>query len=321
MRTRLLWRAVMIGALAMGTLGACGDDDDDETASPTGAGSSTTAAAGGDSDANELNIEMVDYGYKVTGSLKAGLATVTSTNTGKEWHMAGFGKLKEGATVEDLTKALQAGGEGGGEGGGEEEDPTAKFIEEELGAPGHILQPGETQSLTVDVLKPGNYVMLCFLPTEGEGTPHFAKGMVNSFEVAEEKSAAAAPTEDAAITLGDETDPEGVPADLKGGERTFKITSSGDKTKDFIVGQVKPGKKFEDFDTYFETEFEKEGGPAKGVAANAPGTILGSTFEVKPGQTIWMTVDLPPGKTYFVSSINTEGSDETVDKVVEVTVT
>ena len=318
MRTRLMWRAVMIGALAMGTLGACGDDDD-EAASPTatGSGSSTTAAAG-DSAANELNIEMVDYGYKVTGSLKAGLATVTSTNTGKEWHMAGLGKLKEGATVEDVTKALQASGEGG-----EEEDPTAQFIEKELGSPGHILQPGETQSLTVDVLEPGNYVMLCFLPTEGEGTPHFAKGMVNSFEVAEEKSAAAAPKEDAAITLGDETEPTGLPADLKGGKRTFKITSSGEKTKDFIVGQLKPGKQFEDFDKYFEEEFEKEGGPAKGVAANAPGNILGSTFHVEPGQSIWMTVDLPPGETYFVSATNNEGDGEdgTVDKFVKVNVT
>lgn len=315
MRTRLMCRALMIGALAMGTLGACADDDD-ETASPTVSGSSTTAAAGGETDANEVTIEMVDYGYKVTGSLKAGLATVTTTNTGKEWHMAGFGKLKEGATVDALSKALTAAGPGS-----EENDPTAEFIEKELGTPGHILQPGETQSLTVDVLEPGKYVMVCFLPTEGEGVPHFAKGMVNELEVAEERSAGAAPKEDAAITLGDETNPEGVPADLKGGKRTFKITSSGEKTKDFIVGQVNPGKKFEDFDTYFETEFEKEGGPEKGVAAKAPGTVLGSTFEIKPGQTIWMTIDLPPGKTYFVSATNTEGSDETVDKVLEVDVT
>ena len=240
MRGRFVWRAALVGALMGGALAACGDDDEEATTDTTAAGSE-----GGGSGDNTRRVEMVDSGYKVSGELKSGLATIESTNSGDEWHMAGFGKLKAGKTLGELVTALQnaGGGEGGpaqgggatettaagatlraagqetttttaAEGGGEEGDPFAEFIEEELGSPGHILQPGQTQALTVD-LDPGSYVMLCFLPTEGEGTPHFAKGMVGGFEVAEEATDAAAPEADATIKLGDDAEPTGVPTDWR----------------------------------------------------------------------------------------------------------
>lgn len=314
MRAGTVWRAMFVGALAMGVLGACSDDDDD-----TGSATNTTAEADGGAGGgtNELKIEMVDYGYKVTGSLKSGLTTITSTNTGTEWHMAGLGKLKDGATVEELTAALQASDESS------EEDPTAEFIEQQLDTPGHILQPGSTQSLTVDVLDAGTYVMMCFLPTEGEGTPHFAKGMIGSFTVADEDSGTREPAADAEITLDDEADPTGL-TELASGKRTFKVTSSGAKGKDFTLAQLNEGKAFEDFDTYFESEFEREGGPSKGAAANAPGRLLASTFEIQPGQSIWVTVDIPKGDTYVVSTTNSDsedGDEATVDKFVKVTAT
>lgn len=353
MRKRFVWRAVLVGVLMAGALGACGDDDDDETTTDTTA----AGAAGSDDGDNTLAVEMVDYGYEVDGELKAGLATITSTNTGDEWHMAGFGRLKEGRTVAELVTALQAAGGGGGEEGGppgeggageegapadtsaeggepaagqegeqggeDEPDPLAEFIEEELGTPGHILQPGQTQSLTVDVLDAGSYVMLCFLPTEGEGTPHFAKGMVAGFEVAEEAADVAQPEADATITLADEAEPEGVPTDLQPGEHTFQVTSTGNAGHDFIIGQLEEGQEFEAFDAYFDEGFEAEGGPPVGFADQAPGTLVGSTFEIGPGQTLWLTVDVPAGETYFVNTTNTEddsGEEQPVDKSVKVNV-
>jgi hypothetical protein len=351
MRGRSMWRAALVGALMVGVLAGCGDDED-EAATDT-----TAAESGGESADNTIKIEMVDYGYKVTGDLKSGLATLESTNTGDEWHMAGFARLKAGKTVEQLVTALQQGGggeggpaEGGGatettgsgatlraagqetttttaaEGGGEGEggDPFAEFVEEELGSPGHILQPGQTQKLTVDNLDAGSYVMLCFLPTEGEGTPHFAKGMVGGFEVAEEAADVEEPEAEATITLGDEAEPTGVPTELSSGEHTFKVTAEGENGKDFIIGQMDEGKEFGAFDEYFESEngFESESGPPKGYAEQAPGTVLVSTFEISPGESIWVTVDVPKGETYFVGTTNIESEDdeETIDKFVKVNV-
>lgn len=314
MRTRLLKRAVMVGALSLAALGACGDDD--ETPAATGSATSTTTAASGGGD-NELKIEMVDYGYKVTGSLKAGLATVTSTNTGAEWHMAGMARLKDGATVEQLTEALKNASPDS------EKDPTEPFIEEQVDSPGHILQPGRTQSLTVDTLKAGKYVLLCYIPTEGEGVLHFAKGMVNGFEVEEAASGAEAPAEEASIVLPDDAEPTGVPTELRAGTHTFKVTSEGSKGKDFIVAQTKQGEAIDAFDKYFEA-FDAEGGPPKGFAKEAPGTIAGSTFEVQPGQTIWITVEVAKGEVAFVNTTNSDdeqGDENATDKFVTVNVT
>jgi len=313
MQARLLRRAAMVGALTAALLGACGDDEDTPSAGGSDTTTSTAAAEGGGD--NELQIEMVDYGYKVSGTLKAGLATITSTNTGDEWHMAGMAKLKDGATVDQLVDALKSSSPDS------EEDPTEPFIEEQVDSPGHILQPGATQSLTVDVLTPGKYVLLCFIPSEGDGAPHFAKGMVSGFEVEEGESGAEEPASDAAIVLPDDAEPTGVPTDLEAGEHTFKVTSSGAKGKDFIVAQLKDGEDFDSFDTYFES-FEKEGGPPKGFAKEAPGTIAGSTFEVNAGQTIWITVDVPKGDVYFVNTTNSdeEDSDTNSDKFVKVNV-
>ena len=322
-----IWRVILVGALAVATLAACGGDDDEDGAAPA------TTAPRGEGGENVLELEMLEYGYRLNGDLEAGLATITSTNTGQELHMAGFAKLKAGKTVDDLVTAMEeqgspGGAEGGdgapseGQGGEEEEDPLAELIDEELNTPGHILQPGQRQSLTVDVFEPGSYVVLCFIPTEGEGTPHVAKGMVAGFEVSSERSTAEPPAEDVAVTLPDGGEPTGLPATLESGQRTFKLTSSGTEGKDFFVGRFKPGEDVESFDRYFESEYEREGGPARGAATRAPGTILGSTFAIVPDQTIWMTVDLEPGETFFLNSTNVEGEgDETIDKVVSVEVT
>lgn len=365
MRNRI-GRALIAGALMAGVLGACGDDDDEM-------GSATETEKPGSSD-NTLEIEMVDYAYAVSGKLRPGLATITSRNTGKEFHMAAIGKLKPGKKAADLRKALESqdgpeggggteggggaeggggtegggggggtegGGSGGGEqgtaaiqlaslsqqggeggGGGQGGDPLAEFVEKELGTPGHLLQPGQSQSLTVDVLEEGSYVLLCFLPTEGEGVPHLAKGMVSGFEVGKGESRAKAPEADATITLGDEVEPAGVPTDLAAGEHTFKVTASGSKGKDFAIANLKEGEPFEAFDKFFESEFEKEGGPSKGAAQKAPGTIYASTLEIEPGQSIWVTVNIPSGETYFLNTTNSENQEEdSVDRFVKVNVT
>lgn len=308
MRSHLVRRLLVVVALF--SLAACGSDDD-----PAVEGSTTTVAAPA---TNTLDVEAVDYGYKIEGEVKPGVVTLSSRNTGKEIHMVGIGKLKAGKTVADVIAAGKTGG--GGEG-----DPFEGVFDEEVDSPGHILLPGQQQSLTVsNVLDAGSYAVLCFIPTEGDGAPHFAKGMIAGFEVADGTSEAKEPEADSTITLGDESEPSGVPTDLKAGKHTFKVTSTGARGKDFVVATLQAGKTVKDFDTFFESEYEKEGGPSKGAATKAPGKVLGNTFEIQPGQSIWMTVELTAGDVYFNSATNPAddaGEDaKSVDKFVKVTV-
>lgn len=58
------------------------------------------------------------------------------------------------------------------------------------------MSPGESVELTVPNLQPGTYALVCFIPGEGEGTPHFAQGMVGQLDVVAGQ-APAPPTADA----------------------------------------------------------------------------------------------------------------------------
>jgi len=291
---------ILAAALAVATLAACSDD---------GGGGGGRAAP----PENGLAVEMFDYGYRLAGAVTAGPVTITTANTGREWHMATFGRLQPGKSVADVTSYLDA------QTAGDEVPGIDTLIEKGLGAPGHILQPGQRQSLTVDALDPGSYVMLCYLPVEGQGTPHFSKGMVAGFEVGPAAAVPAAPQADFDVVLGDSTEPAGLPTRIEPGMHTIKLTSTGTAGKDFIVSQLGAGQTLGSFAIYFANEFPKAGGPDAGMADRAPGKVLGSSFQIEAGHTAWLTVDLPAGETYFDSATNvTDGNP--VHKVVTATV-
>ena len=107
--------AVFIAIALAGGLAACGDDSDDEATTATTA---TTAVASG---ADAVDITMREYSYTVGGDLKPG-GTIRLSNAGKEFHMMGLAKLKEGKTIADVTALLQQFAEGPP--GGEDEGPT-----------------------------------------------------------------------------------------------------------------------------------------------------------------------------------------------------
>ena len=98
--------AVFIAIALTGGLAACGDDSDDEATTATT--TATTAAASG---ADAVDITMREYSYTVGGDLKPG-GTIRLSNAGKEFHMMGLAKLKEGKTIADVTALLAQFAEG-----------------------------------------------------------------------------------------------------------------------------------------------------------------------------------------------------------------
>jgi hypothetical protein len=289
---------LLLTVLVLCLLVACnrGDGDADRAAPPNG-----------------LAVEMFDYGYRFVGAVTAGAVTMTTVNTGREWHMATYGKLQPGRTVADVVSFLDA------QSAGDPVDSIENVIEKGLGAPGHLLQPGRRQALTVDNLDAGSYVMLCYLPVEGQGTPHFTRGMVGGFEVGTAGLVTAAPEADVEVVLGDSAEPAGLPTNLKSGERTFKVTSAGTSGKDFTIVQLGAGQTLGSFGIYFGTEFVQPGGPPVGVADRAPGKVLGSSFQIEPGRSVWLTIDVPEGEVYFDSATNVADGNP-VHKVVSVRV-
>ena len=274
----------MLVAVAALGMAACGDDDDEASDTTT---ATTEARPQG---AASVTVDMTEYNFAVSGPLTAG-GTIKMANKGKEFHVAAMGKLKPGKTLADLQQVLSqgppggggeqtttsagggttttargsattssaAGGAGGGEGGGEEEDPTAEILDF-VGPPGGLMSPGESVEVTAPDLSTGTYAFICFVPSVGDGAPHFAKGMLSQMEVVE-GTAPPAPTADATYKVAPGKAVEG-PASLTAGRRTIKVeAASGSEQLEPGLARLNPGATFTQFDTPLNNLFESEEPP------------------------------------------------------------
>jgi hypothetical protein len=158
----------------------------------------------------DATIELVDYQFVVDGTLAAGEQVLRVRNTGAELHEVVFFKLKEGKTIDDFLAMMEqemagepmpeegeapaqdesaqdddAGGDDAGgddaasaeEGAAGEEDVPGEF------AGGAFLSPGLVSYTTVD-LKPGDYVLVCFIPSpKFDMQPHAMLGMIQQVTV------------------------------------------------------------------------------------------------------------------------------------------
>lgn len=294
--------ALLLAAAALLAVGLAGCSSDDKG---TGSANTTTTkldTGSGDEDAeaNTLALDMQDYSFGVTGELKPGTTTLAMKNSGTEMHMAAFFRLKQGKTLADLQAAL----------GSEDENAMSGVTDGEVDSPGGLLSPGQAQEVTTDFLGAGTYAVVCFLPTAGEQTavPHFAKGMINSFQVGGAPTEATAPKADATYTI-DDGRIDG-PKTLKAGENILKMTSSGKGPHEFVVVKKRtPETTYDDIDKFFTGLFESQTPPPKGYLDNAPGVVVADTFDVATGNTVSVAADLQPG-SYLIGCAREPDEDE-----------
>ena len=341
------WGRTAVGALsavlALGLV-ACGDDDDE------GPQTSATTAAPAPRGSATVTIDMIDHAFQVSGPLIAG-GTLKISNKGDEFHMMGIARLKPGKTLSDLEKVLaeEGGGpppaEGGASttvasggatttvargattttaagGGGQEErqDPTADIVDD-VGLPGTFMGPGEAIELTVPNFEPGTYALVCFIPTEGEGAPHFTKGMIDQLEVVA-GAAPPPPTADATYKLAPGKAIEG-PATLTAGRHTLRFDAApGSEQLEPGLARLNQVATLEQVNTALNSLFEGEEPPAEGSAKNVPGQLIFSGFDLNKTTTFFLTVDLEPGNHVIVAEdTDEEGPSDTPTEFISVRVT
>lgn len=304
-------------AMALLGLGSAGCSKDDGAGTEATTTTTTVAAStdtGTDAAARAVSIDMQDYAYRITGAAKAGTTTVSLKNSGTELHMAALGLLKEGKTIDDVKAALQS------------EDGTAlDAAYSEVGSPSALLSPGQSQLVTADLLGAGRYAVICFLPTAGEQSFHFARGMVGTFEVATGGLAAMESPADAGYTI-EEGKIDG-PMTLKAGPNILRVTSSGTGPHDFyVLRKRRPGVTYADVDGFFSDVFEGATPPPKGYADSSPAVIVANTFDVEAGNTVTITTALEPGD-YLIGCAHEDDPDggaaaeQHTNEMLEVTVT
>ncbi|HEX2046756.1 MAG TPA: hypothetical protein VHF27_03270 [Acidimicrobiales bacterium] len=346
-RTGVLMLAAVV---AMGTA-ACGDDGDEESAPTT-----TEATVAPVQGAPLVTIDMVDHAFQVSGPLTAG-GTLRISNRGSEFHMIAMGRFKPGQTLGDLQRVLAeaaAGPAGGGAtttsttaratttttargatttttartgattsttglAGEQEQDPTAEIIDE-VGLPGGFMGPNESVEVTVPSLQPGTYALLCFVPTEGEGTPHFAKGMVAQLEVVA-GAAPPPPTADATYRVAPGRAVEG-PTTLTAGRHTIMFEAApGSEQLEPSIARLNAGTTFARLNTALENLFEGDTPPARGAAGRIPGQVVFGGFDLRDVTTFYLTAELRAGNYVIVASDTDQATSGTPREIINVRVT
>ena len=282
---------VVLFTLVAMSLTACGDDDKKTNA--TGGAPSETKADGSDT----IQITYRDYAYEVSGPLNAG-GTIEFENAGKEMHMMYVGKLKAGKTLANVKTLL--------ENSEESQDNPLLAVLDEIGIPWNVLTPGVSAAVTAPKLAPGNYAILCFLPTEGSGEPHFAKGMVNEFKVVD--GDVEEPEADVTYKIAAGKAPDG-PKTLKAGEHTVRFEQVGDAAElEPNIGRLKDGKTFLEIDAQFDSLFSGDKPPPKGAVAGIPADVfIGGDFLTEPY--FFVTMDFVPGN-YVILGEDSEDDDD-----------
>lgn len=117
-------------------------------------------------DAEEIEVVATEYEFDIPEDIEPGKVAFTVVNEGNEMHVFGYGRLKEGATFEQLQAEIQS--------GEEPELMTDEGLTGIAGPEGRSTVNGEVQS--------GTYVAYCFIPAP-TGKSHMELGMLVPFEV------------------------------------------------------------------------------------------------------------------------------------------
>ncbi len=233
---------VAVAAFAAG----CGDDDEKKKtsrAAATPAAFAITATADGKRKALEF-----------PATVKAGLVTMTLTNSDRVPRSAGIVRLLGDHTVDDFIKAVDTDEQGA---------PIPNWIEDGGGV--STVKPGETASVT-QVLAPGRYAITDDETDggEGEGPTHAERGAKGEFTVTGPASDAELPAQPATLTATDTGEGNDKQygfefKGLKAGSNRVRFENTGQELHHAVMFPINEGKTIEDVTAAFTAD-----GPPKG---------------------------------------------------------
>jgi hypothetical protein len=113
-------------------------------------------------------VDAFEYGFKAE-QLSSGKTEIAFENTGSQPHHLLAAPLSGDSTAKDVEQFFKS------------EQGKPPFDEKDFQSTA-VLEGGEGQLVTL-ALKPGRYVLFCFITDRQGGTPHALKGMVDEVEV------------------------------------------------------------------------------------------------------------------------------------------
>ena len=227
-----------------------------------------------------VTVHAKDFAFDIPKSIPAGPTTFRLVNDGKEFHHLSIIKLEQGKTIADFGEAMKAG------------HPPEWAVA--YGGPNAAV-PGQTIAATID-MEPGNYVVVCFIPSPGEQTPHAAKGMiapltVTAGGVAQAGAAATESMEDPKPDLHLVMKEYGYQFSkpVAAGKHTIHVMNEGAQDHEAVMLKMSPGKHLADFNQW----------ATGGMQGPPPATTVDGMAGLAKGRTGVFSVDFTPG-TYAI---------------------
>jgi len=255
MRSQSLYAVV----LALAPVAGCSS----ERGTPTPEARAPAASA-----PNVVTFTAADYRFEGPAEIPAGLTQFRLTNKGTEPHHLTLVRLDQGRTFDSLMARLRRPG------------PPPAWARP-VGGP-NAPDPG-AESNAEHMLEPGNYAVLCFVPTK-EGVPHLAKGMVAPLKVTAAAGPAATPRDADVVMKLVDYDFE-LSSPLTPGERIIRVENSAQQMHEVELAKLSPGKSVQDLIAW-------EMGGRKG---EAPGKWVGGIATLAQGEQGQFTVEVEPG--------------------------
>ena len=260
--------------LALLVLQACGDGE-----APQGGDDQSPAPR-----ATAFSVQGSDFAFEHPPTVQAGAVEFQFTNRGQAQHVLIMARVNPGVTLDEAREALLS-----------DEPPQGPPPFTFVPGVGEV-SPGQNGNST-SVVQAGQYLMICPIP-DADGTPHFAKGMVSSFE-ATGAGAGSLPTAQATVTA-QEFAFLNVPSQLGAGDHVLAMRNAGEQEHELNLAELAPGKTVDDIVAFMQQPPGQGGAP--------PMTLHGGVL-MQPGLSATARFTLEAGKQYAFVCLVPDFSD------------
>lgn len=238
----------------------------------TAAGALAAFSAVAGAQGRSVTITASDFKFEAPDSIPAGVTTFNLIGVGPELHHMQIVRLEQGKTFADFDAAMKTPG------------PPPAWVSF-VGGPNASVPDGKTATTVTATVKPGNYVLLCLIPSP-DGTPHIMKGMYRAMKVTGGGGVmqAGAPKADVVLTLYDYNFDLDKP--LTAGKKTILIKNTAKQFHEAFIAKLGPN-------TPITALIEWLKGGQKGPPPVMP---VGGIVGLNPGEENLLTVDFEPGE-------------------------